>query len=384
MSSAPQPSVEESTQPSRPPVSRLCYLGGGLTALDVPGSKIVISPLNGPRLVEIVDPIFERLFATLTDLGLLVVGCEFFANIEEVQGLRPAEFRSHTTHRGWVAYETWEKWRQIAVTAMRADRLDVGDGAARIAFEIQAIEHRLLELSRAYSNQLRRLVVRNELKEYKRFDDLNSGAVIHCIHALFYELCVFRDYLAEFIGNYILGIKNRKGEPLRKMSGLRSRLVDLSIDDPLCREIINVTDPKAEQPGWLAVLSAYRNVFTHIAPMEHVTTRAFAIQEYVHLKGGRLPILYHPLPANALELERTRSNGLPFDRFEDWAKASVGQRPDRTNQPDALEYIHAAVNRMADLAGRLIARSPIAPKPMHIAPADMIGPLIINGGGGAI
>jgi len=348
--------------------------------LDNTGSKTVLSAgLGGPVLTEFNNPAFGQLFTTLTQLGVLVVGCEFYQDVEEMQGLRPAEFRVFMTGRGWLAHDTWDKWRQVATASMRADQMDVADGAARIAFEMQAVEHRLLELCRAYTNQLRSLVVQNELEDYKRFDDLNTGPVIHCVHALFYELAVLRDYLAEFMARFVFRVQGKDGGPIRRMASLRKHLVTKPVEDPLCSEIIQSTAEEAAEPGWLAVLSAYRNLFTHVAPMEQVAVRSFTVQTYIPIKGdGRLPILYHPLPANALELVRTRPHGFPFASFTDWAMASVGHRPNRNEQPDALEYLHATVNRMAELAAKLIARSPVTPERIHLGPEDTIGPITVT------
>lgn len=377
---SPESNAKGAVSPDTPVVSRLCYLGGGLCALNNAGSKIVISPgLGGPVLAEFDNPAFGQLFATLTKLGALVVGCEFYLDAEEVRGLRPAEFRVFMMGQGWLVHDTWDKWSQVASASMRADKMEVADGAARIAFEMQAVNHRLLELCRAYSNQLRSLVELRELEDYKRFEDLNTGPVIHCVHALFYELAVLRDYLAEFMARFVFCVQGKKGRPIRTMASLRSRLVAEPVEDPLCSEIIRSTTREAAEPGWLAILSAYRNLFTHVAPMELVALRSFTVQTYIPIKGdGRLPVLYHPLPANALELIRTRPNGFPFSRFADWATASAGHRPNRDEQPDALEYLHVATNRMAELAAKLIERSPVAPERLHLGPDDIIGPISVE------
>lgn len=375
----PKSTASGAVPPDTPAVSRLCYLGGGLNALNDIGSKTIFTTgLGDPILATFDNPAFGQLFATLTRLGALVIGCEFYKDSEEVRGLRPAEFRVFATERGWLVHDTWEKWRQVASASMRVDQMDVADGAARIAFEMQAVEHRLLELCRAYSNQLRSLAMRKELADYKRFDDLNTGPVIHCVHALFYELAVLRDYLAEFMARFVFRLQGRRGKPIRTMASLRKRLVAEPVNDPLCSEIIRSTAEEVAEPGWLAVLSAYRNLFTHVAPMEQVAVRGFAVQTYIPIKSGRLPVLYHPLPANALELVRTRPNGFPFARFTDWAMASAKHRPNRNEQPDALEYLHAIANRMADLAAMLIERSPVAPEPIHLGPDDIIGPISVK------
>jgi hypothetical protein len=374
--------MQSETQSEFPYVSRVCFLGGGLTALNNPGTKVeVTAGVPGPILFEFEIIAFGSLFARLSQLGTLVIGCQFNQDPEELQALRPAVFRVFAVERGWLASDASTLWRQVAANSMQHDQMQIADGAARVAFELQAVEHRISQLCNAYSTQLRALVVKKEIEEYKRFDDLNSSAVVHCVHALFYELAVLRDYLAEFISRHVLSIYGPSKTPICTMDGLRKRLKAEPVNDPLARDLIAITDQEKSEPGWLATLSAYRNLFTHVAPLQQATHRDFAVQEELHLQdGAKLPALYRPLPANAILLARTRSKGFPFDRFVDWAKASAAHRPNRTEQPDALEFLHAAVNRMADLSMRVVARSPVEPKPIELGPDDLVGPITIHRG----
>lgn len=361
-----------------PSVARVCYLAGGLAALNNPGNKLQFcAGVPGPVLGEFEIATYGSLFAHISQIGPLVVGCQFYQDADELEGLRPAPFRVYECGQGWSLNEAWQRWRQLAATAMRINILPVADCAARVAFELEAVEQRILELCVAYSKQLRALMVKREIEQYKRFDDLNSGPVINGVHALFYELAVLRDYLAEFIACYVFGIVGKKGEPVRKMAVLRKRLLARPVEDELLVELIAATNNKDSSLGWLAVLSAYRDVFTHVAPMQQIGTRGFVVQEQLTIAGGgTLPVLYHPLPKFA----QVRSHAFPFERFEEWAKASLSHHPDRSEQPDALEYLHKAVNQMANLAKRVIVRSPIRPQPIQFGPKDAIGPITVTYG----
>lgn len=376
-----RPESHDKTNEAAPPaVARLCHLRGGLSALNNPGIKTQLcAGVEGPVLAEFNLPSFSKLFAILASLGTPVIGCEFFLDQDEIQGLRPPSFRVFYPDRGWLAYDAWGKWREVAAAALKSDQMDVADCAARIAFELEAAEYRCRELCRAYSNQLRSLAIQRTLEEYKRFDDLNSGPVIHCIHAVFYELAVLRDYLAEFIARFALPAKTKDGAPIRTMAKLSRYLSANVVDDPLSTEILQITSQVESSPGWLAVLSAYRNLFAHVAPLQQAATRSFAVQTYAALRGGgRAPVIYHPLPADVLQLVRTRSDGLLFDTFMDWAKASAQLHPDPIKQPDALEYLQSAINHLADLALRLVSRSPVPPEPIHLTPDDIVGPVNIR------
>ncbi len=251
---------------------------------------------------------FPGLFVRVTQLGLLVIGCQFFQDADEVQALRPPVFRVYAPGHGWIAHDAWMLWRQVAATALRSDRMEIADGAARVAFELEAVEHRTLELCKAYATQLRALVVRNEIEPYKRFEDLNSGPVLHSVHALFCELAVLRDYLAEFISRHVFAIYKDKTQPVRSMARPAAVLRAQPGDDPLANDLLASTDRENPERGWLATLSACRNLFTHIAPVSQIGTRMFTVQEQLALEGGgSLPVIYHPLPPDPIGQEKTRS-----------------------------------------------------------------------------
>jgi hypothetical protein len=349
---------------------------GGLTAINNPGLKVDISAgVNGPVLHEFQLKTFSGLFSALSRQNLLVVGCQFFQDRAEMDGLRPPDSRVFDLSLGWIVHDSSQKWSQIASEAMKVDKMEVADVAARIGFELRAVEHRVLELSKAYSVQLRALAITQKLEDYNRFIDLNTGAVVHSVHALFYELGVLRDYIAEFISRFVLGVQKKNGEPIATMAELKIALSPS--ENELAKEILAITDRKAK--GWLATVSAYRNLFTHVAPMEHVGKRSFAVQEYIQLDSGlRLPVLYHPLPDSALDLVKNKKRQLPFATFLEWANASSGHRPNRADQPDALTFLHDATIRMAQLADRIVGMSPVEPKMAHFGPDDVIGPIRIT------
>jgi hypothetical protein len=361
----------------------VCFLEGGLVALNNPGGSVQIC--TGQRSAVLTSFDIERfidLYSQLWRRGHAVVGCEFYQTPDELRGIDPAQFRVFEPRIGWRCYDTGTSFRQIANAAMKLDQMALADCAARVAFELQAVEFRVLELCRAYSTQLRGCVSRGEISARRRFSDLNTRAVIHAIHALFYELAVLRDYIADFVAGHILRLESRKGTPIHSMSGLRKALKGKVTDDPLVSAILAGTSTPEEgnAPGWLAVLSAYRNVFAHLAPLSLAGRGSWAIQDLLATMGSTLPILYYPLPRNPIDLERSRSKGVPFERFEDWLNASAEHQPRRDEEPDALQYLHASTNRMATLASELVKRSPVAPTPIVLTEADLIGPVVVQGG----
>ena len=90
---------------------------------------------------------------------------------------------------------------------------------------------------------------------------MHSLPIYLAIHALFWELAVLRDNLAEFAAKFVFGF-----DKITKFRQLLQRLnQDRRQSDDLAIELLMAGDKEA---GWIATFTAYRNLFTHSAPME--------------------------------------------------------------------------------------------------------------------
>ena len=257
--------------------------------------------------------------------------------------------------------------------------MDLADVAARVAFAIQAVQERARDLSLAYGIQLRGSLHRDPGGRYLRFDDLNSRRVVLAVHSLFYELAILRDVVSEFLARFVFAFPSGEPQLPRTMRGLCRRLRREAVDHPLAFEIAHATDSTSQPPGWLAVLSAYRNLFTHVAPLEQVAGHSFAVRHPLVLADGReLQILYHALPGNPIEVERTRGERFPYANFDEWATASAAHVPARETQPDALEKLHDYVNQLVQLCGKVADHSPVRGEMVHLSDSDMVGPVTMR------
>ena len=240
------------------------------------------------------------------------------------------------------------------------------DLSSRIAFGLEYSQMRLYDLASAYSTQLRSRCAKDEPVEYQRFKDLLSPDVYKSIHALFWELAVLRDTLAEFAAMFCF-----RKPSVRTSTGLIKFLKSSASADPLSAEWLSITDEK--QGGWLARFGSYRNFFTHVAPMEWAAGIAFSVQDLLKLDDqSTVPQIYYPLPGKIDELTRERSNGAFYPTTEKLLEAAK-RRAERTTDPDALEYLYFSMNQFVELAATLIARSPLTPSGIHLGPEDIIG-----------
>jgi hypothetical protein len=350
-----------------PSVIRFVWMAGGVVALNETGENVQINAgMGGRSLCTLRISTFASLFEVLRQKGFSILGATFLRHPEELQGLRPPEFRAMSPSKGWLVWDLTQKWRQIAFAAGKGDRMPLMDVASRIASGFRYSQMRLHDLVRAYSIQLRGRLHESEAKEYQAFKDINSFEVYKTIHSLFWELAVLRDTLAEFAADSCF---SRVG--VRTMRELLKFLQQNPSPDPLADEILRAAN---QSPGgWLATFTYYRNFFTHVAPMEQAAGISSAVQDMRNLSSDfSVPQIYYALPRDIKDLTRKRSKGVLFDSLKELSAAS-SQRHQRTSEPDALDYLHGCLNQFAELALTLVARSPIVPRPIHIGPEDIIG-----------
>lgn len=350
-----------------PNAGRAVWLFGGLVAYNNPGTEVEICAGSGGPVVRKCEiNSYGSLFDILKKQGFSIIGTTFVVHQDELSGLRPAEFRMAGLRNGWPLSDLRQKWREIAFAASKLDQMQLMDLSSRLAFGLEYSQLRLYDLASAYAAQLSSRCAKGESVEYQRFKDLLSREVYKSIHALFWELAVLRDTLAEFAATFCFFRPN-----VRTLRGLISFLRTVALADPLSAELLSITDEK--QGGWLARFTSYRNFFTHVAPMEWAAGIAFSVQDLRKLNDqSTVPQIYYPLPGNIDELTRERSNGAFYPTMERLSEASK-RRSDRGTDPDALEYLHLSLNQFAELAKTLIARSPLAPAGIHFGREDITG-----------
>ena len=357
-----------------PSALRHAWLTGGVVAVNEPESEVVQlhTHVAGCLLATFKIPTYGALFPALKSFGIRVLGAGFITDAKQLEGLRAPEFRCAGPSSGWPVWDAILQWRQIAAASSRRNAMQLMDVSARIAASLRYSEMRLYDLTMSYSAQLHSHYDPAKTKDYQSFQDTVSPGVYKDIHALFWEMAVLRDVLAEFIAIFCLSRDNAT-----TLSGLRRSLNKSDSRDPFAVEAMTISD-KAEPAAWLFRFGAYRDCFTHSAPLEQAAGIAFAVQDRVTLRGGvTLPQIYFALPADPDDLIRRRAKGLLFSSFRDMAMSATVKR-NRAVEPDALEYLHDSLCRFTDLAARLVARSPIAPTPIVITRSDIIGDIQVS------
>lgn len=353
-----------------PLAGRVIWLSGGLVAYSEAGeSKVELcTGSKGPTVKEFQIPAYGAIYSLLKKLGLEIIGVSFIVNRDELDNLQPAEFRvAGKMTAGWPVSASRESWRQIAWGANKRDDMQLMDIASRIASTLEASELRMLDLVSSYGTQLQALARKHDIRDHAAFTDLFSRGVYNAVHAMFWQLSVLRDTLAEFAGRYCL----KQSKRVTKIKSFQNAIRQVGSADPVALMFERAS--RGELGGWLATFGAYRNFFTHSAPLEMAAGFAFTIQDKRSLgEDLTAPQLYYPLPGDIESLARQRSNGLFYSSMEELVRVSRLHR-NRAQDPDALEYLHECTEKLARFSNAFAERSPIPAAPIHLGPEDIIG-----------
>jgi hypothetical protein len=351
----------------------MVWLTGGLVAINEPESNVVSiqTSVNGRKIAEFNIPAYPAIFSGLIMRGFKIIGTTFVTGPDQFEGTRAPEFRVAGLNGGWSLWDTFQAWRNIVAAAAKVNDMKLLDISSRISTGLQFSEMRLYDLATSYSAQLHARIKNDEPKERQAFKDTFSPGVYKDIHALFWEMAVLRDVLAQFVSVFCLG-----REDATTLSGLRKSLNKTPSTDADALWFLSLSDKNTS--GWMAKFGAYRDCFTHSAPLHQVEGVAWAIQDLLTLKDGEtVPQIYYPLPPEAEELSRRRSKGPLFTSLKEMAENAARKR-ERTSEPDALEYLYGCLGQFTELAAQLIGRSPLQPRPVVFTKEDIIGDIKVT------
>lgn len=362
-------------------VLRIVHLPGGLRATNPPGPMFEISPVTSKGKLTFQLPKYPELQTTLKNIGLKTLGIEFYQDKSQVEGHFPPTWRPfHMRDKeGWPVTEAELIWSELGHAGFDRGDYEFFDLSQRVKFEIQGCSWRLFDLSNAYNRELTSLCSRCKFKDGNRFQTLNTFFIFLSTHACIIEMSTLRDYLAEFMAKFIFQKYASEGMRVRKMSTLRKKILrQAKSDDALANEVALITD-ESENNGWLARLSAYRDLIVHYAPLATAIRKGFLVQKLIHTENGNeLPSVSMFLPPDPYLVKKVRSKGAQFQDIDEWIHASMSTDSIKQGNVDALNYCHEALGKMAALAVNVAKRSPVSPKSTVIKEEDLIGPVVIN------
>ncbi len=341
-------------------VTRIVHLVGGLRAINKAGSEVVI-PLgsNDPIPTFSIDKYHDLPWA-LISLGFKIVGIDYYETSQQAQGYYPPTwypFHADQENKD-TSLSAENKWSWLANAAFKAEKIELMDICSRIDFEMRACNLRLRALSEAYNVELWSLCEQQQFSPGK-IETLNSFSIYLETHDLLRELCTLRDYLAEFVANFVLKNSLNTADRIRLMASLRKQITKAKItDSSIASELCKITNES--EGGWLAKLSAYRDLVVHYVPLGQATRKEFVVRRFLPGSNlGNLPSIYFPIPSDPFSVKQVRSKGSPFETVSEWIEAS---KQDDNSAPDALEYCLHSVGNMMSLACKIAKEAPILPE----------------------
>src|SRR4028118_979412 len=295
-------------------VSRIIHLVGGLRAINETGSKVII-PLGSNSLVPTfsIDR-YHDLPGELMSLGFKIVGIDNYEISQQVQGYYPPTwypFHADQADNN-CSFNAENQWSRLANAAFKAEKIELMDICSRISFEIRACNRRLRQLSKAYHIELWSLCEQQKFLPGK-IETLNSFSIYLETHDLLRELCTLRDYLAEFVANFVLKSFLNTEDRIRLMTSLRKQIIKAKIiDNSIANDLCEITNEN--EGGWLSKLSAYRDLVVHYVPLGEATRKEFVVRRFLPGSNlGKLPSIYFPIPSNPFSVKQVRSKGSPYE-----------------------------------------------------------------------
>ncbi len=358
---------------------RVVHSRGGIRLVNEYGPPVKILPIskNG-KIATFEIPTYAALLDSSKQINVPVIGVEFYSYADQFEGKDIPEWRSYckTSKNVWSNEEGVQLWSDIGTGAHKAKNGRLWDLGSRISQQLRVSAWRLKELSNSYNYQLLSIIDENGFCHEKKFMNGFTWLCYMSIQSFLVDVCILRDYLSEYAANFVFeNLAGTKLPNITTLSGLRKHMLNKGkLEDPLFIELQQIT----ENDGWLKMLSAYRDLVIHSAPLAHAEKKLYAISRTISIPDGELPAICCPIPRNPHGISTARSNGSMFKDFEEQWNKYVGLTLDEGTHIDGLDYCHEVLGYMSELANNLASRSPVKPQMVVIDKSNIIGDIKIT------
>lgn len=362
-----------------PSAYRIVHLTNGVLAINRTQSKEVeiIPSLPNAKITLTINK-YADLYSEIYKAGFKIIGVEFYDHAMQADGLYPPAWRTFHKIEGevWPVTVCEEVWGNLANAAFKNNDYYFLDLSRRIQFQVTACLWELKSISEAYRRELDTKCRLQEYKDGQRFETQNSLFICMSVHAFLSNIGTLRDYLAEYTAAFLLSELLTE----KRITNMATLIKDLrklkNQNNPIVAELLTAAD-NASENGWLAQMSAYRDMVVHYAPIASASKRGFLTTKSLHIQGKEIPGIAMPLPQNPHELKQERSKGALYADIKEWVQVSVDHSAD-TNSKDALDYCHSVLFRISLLAMQLAGFAPYKPEAITFTSKDIKGPITTN------
>ncbi|MCB9991142.1 MAG: hypothetical protein H6867_07150 [Rhodospirillales bacterium] len=371
------------SQEEWPNAYRVVHLTNGVAAINSSQSaEVEITPYIPDQKKILTINKYGDLYSDLYKAGFKIIGVDFYEHAMQADGLYPPSWRPfHKIGEKGAKGEVWpvticeEVWGNLSHAAFKKDDWYFQDLARRVQFQITSCLWELRSISETYARELNTFCRLQSYKDNQRFETQNSLFIYMAIHAFLSNIGTLRDFLAEFIAAFLI----KEILPEKRITKMNSLIKELrKLDDksnPIVIEILMAANHSGDN-GWLAQMSAYRDLVVHYAPISHTEKRGFLTTKSMFVNGMEVPGIFLPLPVNPHELRKKRSTkGALHESVKEWIEESVSTDTPQ-DAKDALDYCHWVLFRICFLAAQLAGFSPYRPEIPTFSKKDLIGPIV--------
>ena len=309
-------------------------------------------------------PNYQSFLPVLVQEGLVPIGVDYYETQTVADGLYPPKWILINPQNRKNTDTNIHTWRDIVNSAHENKDYKCVDITSRISFQLKAIETRLRDISESYNRELIGIVEDGDFNEECSIESKNTFQIGLSIHSFLADACTLRDYLAEYLSLY----KYEAYDVVASHSALLKKVLK-KIDkrDSYTDWIINGSDVKSR--GWLAQLSAYRDLAIHSVPLAYAGRKSQVFQRYLKFGGGELSTIFYPLPDDPIKIVYERSKNIQDVSYEDyWNRLySIKSGIDEMFKlQDALEYCWNVNGYLSSYAIECSKLSPYEPKMLEL------------------
>lgn len=359
------------------PAIRIFHLAGGARATDENCEKVKFFPeIEGRQGMQMEIGTYTAVYNKLESLGLKICGVDFCYHIIHVNGGAPAEWRPFHRIKNeiWPMYAVEQTWRGIAHAAFKRQNGFLWDMSSRIAYQLRTVAWRLREISEAYHNQVKGIIQRSDFKDGTQVMDGFTELVNMALQGFLVDICILRDYLAEFTA-IVFKVNDSGKNRITRMSKLIKPLEKFSISEPVIQQLKEATGTG----GWIKVMSSYRNLIVHSAPLAIAQEKVLAKCTELKVEGkGSIPSVRYFLPKDPETIYKSRSQGSHFIDFSNMIEKFAQFEEEQKPPLDGMDYAHSVLKKMGELARDLARKSPIAAERMVFDKSNIIGEIKFN------
>ncbi len=359
------------------PAIRIFHLAGGARAINEKNGKVKFFPeIEGRQSIKMEIGTYAEVYKKLESLGLKIYGVDFYYHVIHMSGGAPAEWRPYnrSTEGGWLIELTVQTWRDIAHAAFKKQDGFLWDMSSRIAYQLRTAAWRLREISEAYHNQVNGIIQRSAFKDGNQIMDGFTEFVNMALQGFLVDICILRDYLAEFIA-IVFKVNDSGKNRITMMSQLIEPLKKFSVSEPVIQQLKEATGTG----GWIKVMSSYRNLIVHSAPLAIAQEKVLAKCTELKIEGKEsIPSVLYFLPKDPEIICKSRSQGSHFIDFSNMIEKFAPSGEEQKPTLDGMDYAHSVLEKMGKLARDLARKSPITAEPMVFDKSNIIGKIKFN------